>query len=169
MEDGRVEITFKTPATEIKKLDNETVIGDYYNMTVNYIKDKETCVEDLTDKLNKYSEDLASIDKQLSSIEINDTLADELKQIVEISTDIFKSIREIKDFSNEKFVSENPKKFGKMLRDCRLLKENAIGEIKEIDTIIGLHKRKTELLGQQKQYSTEVGKIREQLEEVKNL
>jgi len=169
LEDGRVEFVYKTDTAELKALDNETVIGEYHNLGVNYIKDKETCVNDLQEKFNKYSEDLDSINNQLEQIKISDTLAEELKQFIDKTVEIFKAIGEIKDFSSEDYVANNPKKFGKMLKEARLLKENAIGELKEIDKITGLYNKKTELKGQKELYDKEVSKIARQLAEVKEL
>ena len=169
MKDGKVKITFMSESADLKKLDNETVIGDFYNMSVCYVKDKETCIEDLQEKYNKYDEDLVSIVTQLKAININDTLAEELKEYTKKTIEVLESIKNIKDFSNKDYVANNPKKFGKMLKEARILKENMLKELVEVDKVVGLHNKRIELTDQKKLYDKEVTKIANQLKLVLEL
>ena len=169
LDDGRVEITIKSDMVKLKALDNETIIGEYYNTNHNYIESKEVCLSDLQAKHDKYSEDLEGINRQIEAINIKDSLAEELKEYVESTKEIVKAVNEIKDFSNEGYVANNPKKFGKMLKEARMLKETQIGELKEMDKVVGLHNKKLELLQQKELYDREVNKIAKQIEEVKKL
>jgi len=169
LEDGRVEIRFKSESADMKKIDNETVIGDFYNMSVCHIENKDICVDDLQEKYIKYSDDLESISKQLSEIEVNDTLAEELKEFIVHTVKVTESIKTVKDYTNEGYVANNPKKFGKMLKEARMLKETVIGELKNIDLIIGKYTKKKELSEQKIVYDKEVTKIMDQLETVREL
>jgi len=168
LEDGRVEYTFQTETMDFKNEEKE-LIGEYYNTSVTYLKDKETAISHLEKQQTTTEESLKGVRAELEGIKINDSLAIELKEITKLTADMLEEIKKINDFSNEKYVSNNPQKFGKMLREARMLKENVLGEIQEIDKVTRLHTRKEDLTSQKKLYSEQLEKMTRQLKEVKEL
>jgi len=169
LEDGRVEMVFTSETSDLKGMDNETVVGNFYNTSVCYLKDKPTAVKDLEEKHEKYSSDLDAINQQIEAITVSDSLAEELQEFTEKTKDILTAIQTVKDFSSDEFVANNPKKFGKLLKEARQLKDSQLRQLTEIDKVIGLYNKRRELLDQKKLYETEVTKIKVQLEEVKAL
>jgi len=169
LEDGRVEYIYKTDETELKGLDNKTVIGKFHNMSVNYVDSKDVCVNDLKEKYEKYIQDLNGIENQFNNIYIDLELFKDLKSFDEKCAEVLKAVKEIKDFSGEDYVANNPKKFGKMLKEANTLKSNMISHLTELDKAIQQYNRKEELEQQIKLYVKETDKIKKQIEEVEKL
>lgn len=170
LEDGRVMHSYMTDNVDFAPnvLEGKK-IGVSYSRGYTIMDSKEAAIEFIEKDYNQTKENLEGVNRQLDLIKVNDSLANELSDFVNNTIKVMEAIKEVKDFSSSDYVANNPKKFGKMLREARLLKENVIGELKEIDKVTGMYNRKQELLDQQKLYAEQLEKIEKQLEQTRAL
>ena len=170
LNDGRVMYSYENDAVDFTPeiLGNKKV-GEFFNTGVTYIESKDVAVELLEKQFAQTKKDLDAIRNEIKEITINDSIAAEVKEVINKIVETEKQIQDIKDFSGADYVANNPKKFGKMLKNARLLKENIFQDIKEIDKIVGMSNRKEELIPKEKLYAEQLEKIEKQLAEVKEL
>jgi len=166
--DGRVRYTYITDTSEFKN-DEKFLIGEFYNTSVTYLNDKETAISHLEQQYKKTKEELDAEQMKLDNIKINDTIAGEVKDIIESIKDMMKQVDEIKDFSLNNYESNNPKKFTKMIKAAITLKESIKLKMDGIDKIVQLSNMKEETIPKIKLYTEQYEKIGRQLEQVKQL
>lgn len=170
LDDGRVQYSYENEKVDFTpEILGSKKIGQFFNTGITYIDSKEQAIELLEKQLDHTKKDLEGTRNELKAIDINDTIAEEVKDMITKLVELEKQVQDIKDFSGEDYVANNPKKFGKMLKGARLLKENIYQDIKAIDKIVSLSNKKEELIPKEKLYLEQVEKMKKQLEQVKVL